>query len=88
MEQIDLHTWVTMSLQRSVEALQSRLQGGLAFLATVGSFSLTSDGPLILLSAAGSVVAGYALARLYLMLSWRVAPLSADTMCSSRNLWL
>jgi biopolymer transport protein ExbB len=37
MEQIDLHTWMTMSLQRSVEALQSRLQGGLAFLATVGS---------------------------------------------------
>jgi biopolymer transport protein ExbB len=36
-EQIDLHTWVTMSLQRAVEALQSRLQGGLAFLATVGS---------------------------------------------------
>jgi biopolymer transport protein ExbB len=36
-ELIDLHTWVTMSLQRAVEALQSRLQGGLAFLATVGS---------------------------------------------------
>src|SRR6202043_579875 len=36
-ELIDLHTWVTMSLQRAVEGLQSRLQGGLAFLATVGS---------------------------------------------------
>jgi biopolymer transport protein ExbB len=36
-ELIDLHTWVTMSLQRAVEVLQSRLQGGLAFLATVGS---------------------------------------------------
>jgi biopolymer transport protein ExbB len=36
-EQIDLNTWVTMSMQRSVEAIQSRLQGGLAFLATVGS---------------------------------------------------
>ncbi|HLY56710.1 MAG TPA: MotA/TolQ/ExbB proton channel family protein [Stellaceae bacterium] len=36
-EQIDLHTWVTMSLQRSVEAITNRMQGGLAFLATVGS---------------------------------------------------
>jgi biopolymer transport protein ExbB len=38
-EQIDLHTWVTMSIQRAVEEVQSRLQGGLAFLATVGSTS-------------------------------------------------
>jgi biopolymer transport protein ExbB len=36
-EQIDLNTWVTMSIQRAVEQIQSRLQGGLAFLATVGS---------------------------------------------------
>lgn len=36
-EQIDLNTWVTMSIQRAVEEIQSRLQGGLAFLATVGS---------------------------------------------------
>ncbi|MCQ8241921.1 MotA/TolQ/ExbB proton channel family protein [Rhizosaccharibacter radicis] len=36
-ESIDLHEWVTMSIQRAVEAIQSRLQGGLAFLATVGS---------------------------------------------------
>jgi len=36
-EQIDLHTWITMSLQRSVDAIGNRLQGGLAFLATVGS---------------------------------------------------
>jgi biopolymer transport protein ExbB len=34
---IDLHTWVTMSVQRAVDAINSRLQGGLAFLATVGS---------------------------------------------------
>jgi biopolymer transport protein ExbB len=34
---IDLHTWVTMSLQRSVEAINNRVQGGLAFLGTVGS---------------------------------------------------
>ena len=37
LEQIDLNTWVTMSIQRSVEKVQSRLQDGLAFLATVGS---------------------------------------------------
>jgi biopolymer transport protein ExbB len=36
-EHIDRHTWVTMSLARSVEIVQSRLQDGLAFLATVGS---------------------------------------------------
>ena len=36
-EQIDLNTWVTMSIQRSVEEIQGRFQGGLAFLATVGS---------------------------------------------------
>jgi biopolymer transport protein ExbB len=36
-DQIDLHTWVTMSLQRSVDAINNRMQGGLAFLATVGS---------------------------------------------------
>ncbi|MDP5007951.1 MAG: MotA/TolQ/ExbB proton channel family protein [Glaciimonas sp.] len=37
LEQIDLNTWVTMSIQRSVEKVQSRLQDGLSFLATVGS---------------------------------------------------
>jgi biopolymer transport protein ExbB len=36
-DRIDLHTWVTMAIQRAIEAIQSRLQGGLAFLATVGS---------------------------------------------------
>ena len=36
-ESIDLNEWVTMSIQRSVETITSRLQGGLAFLATVGS---------------------------------------------------
>ena len=35
--QIDLHSWITMSLQRSVDAVGNRMQGGLAFLATVGS---------------------------------------------------
>jgi len=37
LEQIDLNTWVTMSIQRSVERVQSRLGDGLSFLATVGS---------------------------------------------------
>jgi biopolymer transport protein ExbB len=36
-DSIDLHTWITMSVQRAVDAINSRLQGGLAFLATVGS---------------------------------------------------
>ena len=36
-EQIDRHTWITMSLQRAVDAINNRLQGGLAVLATVGS---------------------------------------------------
>jgi biopolymer transport protein ExbB len=37
LEQIDLSTWTTMQIQRSVEKVQSRLQDGLSFLATVGS---------------------------------------------------
>jgi monovalent cation/hydrogen antiporter len=37
-----------------------------AVIATAGSFSAVRDGPLILLAAAGSVVAGYVLARVYL----------------------
>jgi biopolymer transport protein ExbB len=36
-DHIDLHTWVTMSLQRSVDAINGRLQSGLSFLASVGS---------------------------------------------------
>jgi biopolymer transport protein ExbB len=36
-ENIDLNQWVTMSVQRAVESVQSRSQDGLAFLATVGS---------------------------------------------------
>jgi len=37
LEKIDLNEWVTMSIQRAVDKIQSRLQDGLAFLATVGS---------------------------------------------------
>lgn len=36
-EHIDLNTWVTTSVQRSIDDVQSRLQDGLAVLATVGS---------------------------------------------------
>jgi biopolymer transport protein ExbB len=36
-ENIDRNTWVTMSVQRAVDEVQSRLQDGLAFLGTVGS---------------------------------------------------
>ena len=36
-EQIDKHTWISMSVQRAVDNIHSRLQDGLAFLATVGS---------------------------------------------------
>ncbi len=34
---VDLNDWITMSIQRAVENVQSRTQGGLAFLASVGS---------------------------------------------------
>ena len=36
-EAIDRHTWISMSISRAVENIQSRLSDGLAFLATVGS---------------------------------------------------
>ena len=38
-EQIDLSTWVTMSVSRAVEEVQSRLASGMGVLATVGSVS-------------------------------------------------
>ena len=34
---VDFNTWVTMSIQRSMTPVQSRMQDGLAVLATVGS---------------------------------------------------
>ena len=36
-ESIDKHTWISMSVDRSVSSVQGRLQDGLAVLATVGS---------------------------------------------------
>ncbi|MXV45026.1 MotA/TolQ/ExbB proton channel family protein [Saccharibacter sp. 17.LH.SD] len=38
-DSIDLHSWTAMSIQRSIETIHTRLQGGLAFLGTVGSTS-------------------------------------------------
>ncbi|MDH0866332.1 MotA/TolQ/ExbB proton channel family protein [Mitsuaria sp. GD03876] len=38
-ENIDHNTWVTMNIDRAVGEVNSRLQGGLGFLATVGSTS-------------------------------------------------
>jgi len=38
-DQVDLNEWVTMSLQRSQDAITGRLQAGIAFLASVGSVS-------------------------------------------------
>ena len=34
---VSMNDWITMSLQRAIDNIQSRLQDGLAFLATVGS---------------------------------------------------
>jgi len=37
LETIDKHTWIGMSMQRATDSINSRLQDGLALLATVGS---------------------------------------------------
>jgi biopolymer transport protein ExbB len=34
---VDMHEWISMSIQRAIENVHSRTQDGLAFLATVGS---------------------------------------------------
>lgn len=39
MGHVDLNDWISMGIQRAVERVQSNTQGGLAFLATVGSIS-------------------------------------------------
>ena len=38
-DKIDQHEWVTMALNRSTNAVSGKLQGGLSFLASVGSTS-------------------------------------------------
>ena len=37
LEKVDMNEWITMSIQRAIDNVQSRTQDGLAFLATVGS---------------------------------------------------
>jgi len=37
LENINMNEWITMSIQRAIDNVQSRTQDGLAFLATVGS---------------------------------------------------
>jgi biopolymer transport protein ExbB len=37
LDRIDLNSWLSMAVQRAIDNVQSRLQDGLAFLATVGS---------------------------------------------------
>jgi biopolymer transport protein ExbB len=37
LDHIDFNTWVSQSIQRAIDNIQSRLQDGLAFLGTVGS---------------------------------------------------
>ena len=37
LERIDFNTWVSISIQRAIDKVNSHLSGGLAFLATVGS---------------------------------------------------
>ncbi|HEX4025158.1 MAG TPA: MotA/TolQ/ExbB proton channel family protein [Steroidobacteraceae bacterium] len=36
-DRVDLHEWVTMALQRAIDAVNNRISNGLSFLATVGS---------------------------------------------------
>ncbi|MGH8255522.1 MAG: MotA/TolQ/ExbB proton channel family protein [Steroidobacteraceae bacterium] len=36
-DRVDLHEWVTMGLQRAIDAVNNRISNGLSFLATVGS---------------------------------------------------
>jgi len=50
-----------------------------AVAAAVGTFSITHHAPLLLLSAVGSVVAGYALARLYIVATSRVRDAASST---------
>ena len=37
LETVNMNEWITMSIQRAIDNVQSRMQDGLAFLATVGS---------------------------------------------------
>ena len=38
-QEVDLNSWIIMTMQRAVDSVQARMQDGLSFLATVGSTS-------------------------------------------------
>jgi CPA1 family monovalent cation:H+ antiporter len=62
-----------------------------AVIATVSSFSLVRDAPMILLAALGSVVAGYLLARLYFFATALVSDIPSRTILqfvSTFSVWL
>src|ERR1700719_1402204 len=62
-----------------------------AVLAAAGSFSLVADAPILVLAAVGGLVAGYALARLYLVASAFVRDPASGTVLqfvSTFGVWL
>jgi CPA1 family monovalent cation:H+ antiporter len=62
-----------------------------AVLAAAGSFSLVADAPILVLAAVGGLVAGYALARLYLVASAFVRDPASSTVLqfvSTFGVWL
>ena len=62
-----------------------------AVLAAAGSFSLAADAPILVLAAVGGVVAGYVLARLYLIASAFVRDPASSTVLqfvSTFGVWL
>jgi Na+/H+ antiporter len=62
-----------------------------AVIATAGSFSLMRNGPMILVAAAGSVVAGYLLARLYFLATAQVSNIPSRIILqfvSTFSVWL
>jgi monovalent cation/hydrogen antiporter len=62
-----------------------------AVLAAAGSFSLAADAPILVLAAAGGLIAGYVLARLYLVASSFVRDPASNTVLqfvSTFGVWL
>ena len=62
-----------------------------AVAAAVGSFSLVGDAPILLLAAVGSLVAGYVLARLYMVATPYVRDAAGSTVLqfiSTFGVWL
>jgi monovalent cation/hydrogen antiporter len=62
-----------------------------AVAAAVGSFSLVGDAPILLLAAVGGLVAGYVLARLYMVATPYVRGAAGSTVLqfvSTFGVWL